>query len=715
MNMNATRGTQHRFEARSSGLETVIRVREGLNNMDACPLRILLIEDDEDDYTLIKSLLSDAPALRFHLDWVRDYEAGLEAMRGCEHDICLLDYILGTRTGLEMIQELGNQANEAPIIILTGQGAYDVDVDAMRSGAADYLVKGNINGDLLERSIRHAIERKRAENQLARYQHRLEQLVMERTFQLEEANKSLHQEIAERKQMEAALAESNNHLDKIINAIADPIFVKDIQHRYVLLNDAYCNFVRRNRLELLGKSSHSFFPKSEADAFWAKDEQVLTTGVENRSEEKITDARGVTHTIVAKKTLYTSDKGERFVVGIISDITERKNLEEQLLHAVKMEAIGRLAGGIAHDFNNLMTSVIGYSDLLLRRIGEDDPLRKGIEQINKAGERAASLTNRLLAFSRKQVLQPKVLDLNVVIADTEKMLRRVIGEDIIVVSDLSPGLALVMADPGQIEQVVMNLVVNARDAMPMGGRLTIETQNVYLCESYSQQHVDLQPGHYVMLAVSDTGIGMEEETRSRIFEPFFTTKEKGKGTGLGLATVYGIVKQSGGHIWVYSEPGRGTAFKIYLPRADEDSVTPRLEPVRCEVVRGKSETILLVEDDDSVRDLASDFLRISGYKVLAARHGDEALKIFKENGHSIRMLVTDVVMPGMSGRELAVILQSLSLELQVLFISGYTENAIVHHGVLDAGINFLQKPFTPEALARKVRQVLDEPAEGPEQ
>jgi two-component system, cell cycle sensor histidine kinase and response regulator CckA len=682
--------------------------------MDEGSFRVLLIEDDEDDYTIIKALLSEAPALTFQLDWVTGYEAGIEAMRGREYDICLLDYMLGARTGLEFIQELSNESIETPIIILTGHGTYEVDIQAIRSGAADYLVKGHINADLLERSVRHAIERKRAENQLARYYHQLEQLVRERTIELERANRSLHQEIAEREQIEAALSESKTHLDEIINAIADPIFVKDRQHRYVLVNDAYCRFVSFKRDELLGKSPHEFFPKNEADAFLSKDEEVLATGGEIQSEEKVTDAKGVSHIIVTKKTLYKNDKGEKFVVGISSDITEQKNLEEQLFHAVKMEAIGRLAGGIAHDFNNLMTSVIGYSDLSLQRIGKDDPLRKGIEQIKKAGQSAASLTNQLLIFSRKQVVQPKVLDINRVIADIEKMLRRVIGEDIMVVSELSPDLRRVLGDPGQIEQVIMNLAVNARDAMPQGGRLTIETKNGYLDEAYAQQHLDVQPGHYVMLAVSDTGIGMTEETRSRIFEPFYTTKEKGKGTGLGLATVYGIVKQSGGHIWVYSEPGRGTTFKVYLPRVDEDSGCPSLEPVHCEVVRGKSETILLVEDDDCVRDLASTCLRISGYTILVARRGDEALRIFKENEQAIQMLVTDVVMPGVSGRDLARIMQSLSPGLKVLYTSGYTDDAIVHHGVLDAGVNFLQKPFTLDALARKVRQVLDEPAENPD-
>jgi PAS domain S-box-containing protein len=388
------------------------------------------------------------------------------------------------------------------------------------------------------------------------------------------------------------------------------------------------------------------------------------------------------------------------------ELTGRKRLEEQLLQAQKMEAVGRLAGGVAHDFNNVLTAITGYADLLLMNLGDLDPWRKDVEEIKKAADRASTLTHQLLAFSRKQVLQPRVLNLNAVVANMEKMLRRLIREDIDLVAVLDPALGNVKADPGQTEQVIMNLAVNARDAMPQGGKLTIETMNVYLDEDYARQHVDVQPGPYVMLAVSDTGIGMNEETLSYIFEPFFTTKEKDEGTGLGLSTVYGIVKQSGGHIWVYSEPGQGTTFKVYLPQVEE--VIELLEPssVPTELPQG-SETVLLVENADIVRGLAHRVLLQNGYTVLEARHGEEAFLICEQHEGPIHLLVTDVVMPGMSGRELAERLTTSYPETKVLYMSGHTDNAIVRHGVLEPDIAFLQKPFTPDVLARKVREVLD--------
>jgi len=380
--------------------------------------------------------------------------------------------------------------------------------------------------------------------------------------------------------------------------------------------------------------------------------------------------------------------------------------QEQLTQARKMEAVGRLAGGIAHDFNNLLTVMIGRSQLLLRRLGDEDPVRSDIELMEQTADRAAELTRQLLAFSRKQVLQPTLLDLNAVVANMAEMLGRVIGEDIALVTAFAPGLGLVKADPSQIEQIVVNLIANARDAMEAGGRVTLETANAELDRAYVRHHVDVEPGSYVMLAVSDTGIGMTPDTQARIFEPFFTTKDPGCGTGLGLATVYGIIKQSGGHIWVYSEPGRGTTLKIYLPRA-EGTITPSVaRPTLPEPARGH-ETVLLVEDELAVRSLARDVLQAQGYTVIEARDGRHALEICELRFGAIDLLLTDVVMPGIGGRELAARLAELRPAMPVIYMSGYTDTAVVQHGVLDPGTTFLQKPFTPDALARKVRQVLD--------
>ena len=407
-------------------------------------------------------------------------------------------------------------------------------------------------------------------------------------------------------------------------------------------------------------------------------------------------------------SLVRGEKGERpFTICMVENITERKRLETQFFQSQKMETIGRLAGGIAHDFNNLLTVIKGYTQLSLNQIQEGDPCRENIEEIKGAAERAAELTNQLLAFSRRQILDMKVLDLNTIVRGLEKMMARIIGEDIEMFTVLDDHLGRVKTDPGQIEQVILNLVVNARDAMPSGGKLAIETANVVLDETYARAHIGVSPGNYVLLSVSDTGCGMPPEIKELIFEPFFTTKEEGKGTGLGLSTIYGIVKQSGGTIWVYSEPGRGTTFKIYLPRVEEETGAPPMQDNAGHLPRG-DETVLVVEDDPSLRALAARVLRYQGYKVLEATNGDEAIAIARENIQGkIHLLLTDVVMPHMGGRELVRRMKTLHSEIRVLFISGYTDHAITHHAGLKPGTPFLQKPFSPTALAKKVREVLD--------
>lgn len=393
-------------------------------------------------------------------------------------------------------------------------------------------------------------------------------------------------------------------------------------------------------------------------------------------------------------------------VGTCADITEQRQLEEQFRQAQKMEAMGRLAGGVAHDFNNIMGVIIGYSDLLLASAHTNASSRIKLEEIRKAGYRAAALTRQMLAFSRKQVLTLKVLDLSTVVRETSGLLLRLLGEDVELITNLSPDLGHVKADPTQIDQVIMNLAINARDAMPTGGKLFIETCNAELDDGYGQQHdVEIKPGSYVVLKVSDTGIGMDKKTQSHLFEPFFTTKEIGKGTGLGLATVFGIIKQSGGYIWVYSELGKGSSFKIFLPRVQESLSHIKMDTML--PLRRGSETILLVEDEDALREIGRQLLESMGYNVVQAPNGAEAIRVSSQFQGRIDLLITDAIMPGISGRELADLLVGVRSEMKVLYVSGHTDDAIVHYSILKPGVAFLQKPFSREALARKIQEVLE--------
>ena len=410
---------------------------------------------------------------------------------------------------------------------------------------------------------------------------------------------------------------------------------------------------------------------------------------------------------VSGRAVSDGKKGRTFEL-FAEDVTERRALEQQLRQSQKMEAVGRLAGGVAHDFNNLLMVISGYSEFLLDRLGPDPALRGPAQEIASAAVRATSLTRQLLAFSRKQMLAPKILDLNSVVTENLKMLNRMIGEDIELMMVPAADLGTVRADAGQIEQVIMNLAVNARDAMPAGGKLTIETSNVSLDEDYARFHAPLRPGNYVMLAISDTGAGMDSETQSHIFEPFFTTKGP-KGTGLGLSTVYGIVKQSGGYIWVYSEAGKGTTFKVYLPRVADTVEAPAQVAIPAESTATEpgTETVLLVEDETNLRYLARQFLEKQGYRVVEAADGAAAMQIAVAHEGMIHLLLTDVIMPGMNGRELAQRISEIRPNVKVLYMSGYTENVIGSNGTLDAGVRLLQKPFTLRDLKSKVREVLD--------
>jgi PAS domain S-box-containing protein len=513
-------------------------------------------------------------------------------------------------------------------------------------------------------------------------------------------------DITEKKRAEAELMESREYLAQIINQISDPIFVKNSELEYVLVNDALCAFEGQPREQLLGQYSFAKRHDALAASLIERETDVFRTGKENISEDTIWDCEGNPRTLLAKKALLVDKKGNRQVVGVLRDITDRKHLEAQFLQAQKMEAIGVLAGGVAHDFNNLLNVINGYCELLLDDLAEDDPKRNDILQVSQAGQRAKSLTSQLLAFSRKQILQPSILDLNDTIAGMSSMLGRLIPETIDLVIAAQPCLRSIYADPGQIQQILMNFVINARDAMPLGGKLTIETANVDHDEAYVRRHSDVEAGSYVMLAISDNGLGMNKTTQAHLFEPFFTTKEKGKGTGLGLSTAYGIIKQSNGFIWVYSEIGKGTTFKIYFPVVEGGSAKVAEESKLEPGFRGV-ETVLVAEDEPSVRSLTCRILRNQGYTVLDASNGKDALDIAQRHNGEIHLVLTDVVMPGIGGKELVSRLMSARPGIKALYASGYTDNAIVHHGVLDSGVAFLQKPFTVESLKHKVREVLD--------
>ncbi|HYT32592.1 MAG TPA: PAS domain S-box protein [Thermoanaerobaculia bacterium] len=511
----------------------------------------------------------------------------------------------------------------------------------------------------------------------------------------------------ELKRAEETLRESEAFLEKAqeIGRIGSWIFDAGPQGRLVWSRET-CRIYGIPDGEFDGRVE-TFFDHvhpEDREAVLAASRAALDEGKPYNFEHRIVRPDGSIRWVQERADVVRDAKGRALkMVGVVQDLTEGRQLEEQLRQSQKMEAIGRLAGGVAHDFNNMLTAILGYGEVILSQLPPGHPLREDAEEIRKAGERAAALTRQLLAFGRKQILAPRVVDLNRLVANLGNMLRRLIGEDIELLTKLDPELGSVRADPGQIEQIIVNLAVNARDAMPAGGTLTIETQNTVLDEAAATGGFAVRPGPYVMLAVTDTGEGMDEQTRSHIFEPFFTTKEQGKGTGLGLATVYGIVKQSGGYIWAYSEPEQGSAFRIYLPRekGTGESASAAAEARPDQTARG-NETVLLVEDEEGVRALARKVLTLQGYRVLEASGPRRALELLAQDSGKIQLLLTDVVMPGMNGRELATQVTQQRPDIRVMLMSGYTDRV---EG--DSAWPLLQKPFTPEVLARKVREVLD--------
>ena len=515
-------------------------------------------------------------------------------------------------------------------------------------------------------------------------------------------------DITERKRVEEALQRSEARVRRLVESNIVGIGIGTLDGKLLNGNDAFLNILGYSREEILSGvlSWDKITPPEYNGVDQQAVEQLRNTGIAPAWEKEFIRKDGSRVAVLIGIVTLATEQGGMEAVSFVVDISERKQLEQQLRKAQKMEAIGQLAGGIAHDFNNLLTVIIGYSEFLLGRTGLDGKVHSYCEEIMKAGNRAASLTRQLLAFSRQQVLAPTVLNLNTVVVETEKMLRRLIGEDIKLRTALDPTLGSVKVDPGQVEQIIMNLAVNARDAMPGGGKLVIETSNTDLDDEYAAHHPPFIAGRYVLLAVTDTGIGMDEETKTHIFEPFFTTKEIGKGTGLGLSTVYGVVKQSGGYIWVYSELGHGSVFKIYLPRVDQPVQRSQPSELAPEIHRG-TETVLLVEDEESVRTLTRSLLEEGGYTVIEASSGTHALEVAGRYSGPIHLLLTDVVMPGMNGRELAQKMIANYPAVKVIYTSGYTGSFSSHEDLFDPGAILIQKPFSRTTLLRKVHDALD--------
>jgi two-component system, cell cycle sensor histidine kinase and response regulator CckA len=645
-------------------------------------LRVLMVEDSPTDAKLLVQELRRT-GRQVEFERVETAEAMRAALERGSWDVVTSDWSMPKFTAAAALAIVKESRLDLPFIIVSGTIGEEAAVEAMRAGAHDYVLKDKLGRltPAVEREVREAKER-----------------------------------LAHRKS-EEALRASEVRFHRLSDSGVIGIVSADVHGNICDANDAYLQMVGYSREELLqGALRWSDLTPPELAHLGARSvEQLQATGVAAPWETETFRKDGGRVPVLVGVAMLDFPK----TIAFIADLTERKQAEagrkqaeealrqseEQLRQAQKMEAVGRLAGGVAHDFNNVLSVILSYADFILADLKPSDPLQADVGEISKAATRAAGLTRQLLTFSRQQVVEPRVIDLHEVLTGMDKMLQRILGEDVQLVSPPPKSSGRVKADPSHIEQVILNLVVNARDAMPTGGKLTIETGNVVLDDSYAMSHLPTRPGPYVMLAVSDTGIGMDRETQKRIFEPFFTTKEMGKGTGLGLSTVFGIVRQSGGNIWVYSEPGKGTTFKVYLPRVD-DEVDVLRPPIAPSTLRG-TETILLVEDEEQVRVIALNILQRQGYRVIPARNAGEALLICERHTEGIDLLLTDVVMPQMSGPELAKRLAQTRPEMKVLCMSGYTDDSIVRHGVLETGVAFVQKPITPALLTRKVREVLD--------
>ena len=619
--------------------------------MSRSPLRVLLVDDDEDDFLITRDLLAEIDPRGYAVEWAEDYDTAVQRIASRQHDVYLIDYRLGGSSGLELLRESRKAGVAAPCILLTGLGDHEVDIQAMRAGADDFLVKGQITARSLERSIRYALERKRAETEI--------------------------QKLA---------AFPRCHPNPVLEFAADGTLT--------YFNEAALSLV----LSLGRESLENVLPPNTRSIV----AECLQTGTNQSNLQTSLHGRTIAWSFVAIPA-------SQVVQCYATEITERLNLEAQLRHSVKMEAVGQLAAGVAHDFNNILTIVQGHASLLQESCRADADSAESLRQITLAAERAGNLIRQLLMFSRKQVMQPTDLDLNEVIGNLTQMLRRLMGEHITLTTLAAPNLPPIHADTGMIEQILMNLAVNARDAMPKGGQLILSTCVRTLDRGATLANPEARPGEFVCLAVQDTGCGMDAATLHRIFEPFFTTKEVGKGTGLGLATVYGIVKQHQGWIEVESEVGVGTTFRFFLPCSTKPlAAGPAATPAERPLVRGR-ETILVVEDETALRELVVKVLEMHGYRVFAAASGVEALRVWAEHQAQIDLLLTDMVMPeGILGGELAERLLRQAPGLKVIITTGYSPGMAGKDLALLKGANFLPKPYPPSRLAQTVRDCLDQ-------
>ncbi len=635
------------------------------------PLRVLIVEDSEADaLLLVRELRRGGFDVTF--ERAETAEALIDALDHREWDLVVSDYTMPHLSGTDALKLVRESNLDLPFIFASGTIGEDIAVEALKQGASDYVFKGNL------KRLVPAIEREMKEAELRR----------------------------ERRRTEKALWESEERYRTLAEAAHDMIFILNRDGCLQYINNYGAHAFGRKPEEIIGRPLEDLFPVHIAERQKMSIRKILETGEDMNEEMRIPlsgqDRWIDAHLVPVKDVAGNVDS----ILGIVRDITERKALEDQLRHSQKLEGIGQLAGGIAHDFNNILNVIIGYGTLIEGNMKENDPNRIHLQEILHAGEKAARLTQSLLAFSRKQIIDPAPHDLNEIIKGVENILRRTIGEDIELISMLSIEKPTVLVDRGQMEQALLNLAINARDAMPHGGQLIMETEIFHLDKEYARGHGYGEPGMYVLLSVSDSGAGMDEDTKKRAFEPFFTTKEPGKGTGLGLSMVYGIVKQHDGYINLYSEPGRGTTFKIYLPliKGEVQKTTgpnPTTYPV------GGTETILVAEDDRTVRELTRSVLEKFGYTVIPAVDGEDAIERFMDNKEKIRLLLLDVIMPKINGKEVYEKIKKINPDIKTIFLSGYTANLIQKKGVLNKGLDFILKPVSPKDLLRKTREVLD--------